>query len=344
MFRYIVAVLTPSGGETIEDTVGTLVNAVHVDDHGAVGDGTTNDTAAFIAAIAAANTIGGHVLIGKKTYVVPGDNGGGSLFAAFKLNAGQWLIGEDRETSIIKVTGDARGLQLSEEGSGCANLTFQGPGIGAGLLFNTGVVIYGNGVTIKDCLFKDFSGSANSNGGGGVLVLNLAALSNFKRGSSILNCDFTANVCGLNTYAGGEYINYSVGRLYANTTAIVNRGGNNKYSNLNFNANTTAFSLQTGSNDGHGVMSNCTVNHNTTNLLITSITQGFKFVGCMFYEGNITITGSTRIAFTGCDLVGSGTLTLTSNTSIKVGAECYYPTSGGDALTKVLTGTDISVV
>lgn len=338
----IIAVATPGVDETITDTVGTLINAVSIDDYGAVGDGTTDDTAALQAAVAT----GYHVWIPKnKTYAMPGVDFTGGIYATVKPAAGQYIIGEDRDTSILKIT-QYRGVQLSEFGSGCFNLTFQGAGQSAGMQYNTGIVVFGPGVRIEGCLFKGFSGTAASNGGGGVLIPNITAITGFKRGSNFFDNDFTDCKCGINTYGGGEYVSFSGGRIWLCETAIVNRGGNNKYSNFNITECGTGFSLQAGINDGHGSLVNSTVNHNTTNLTISGITLGFIFSSTFFGVGNITITTSNRIMFSACHLVGAGTLTLTSNTAngVKVGAECYYPTSGGDELTKVLTGNDIVIV
>jgi hypothetical protein len=336
----IISVL--GSGGTISGTVGTLINAVSVDDFGAVGDGTTNDTAALIAAVAT----GSHVFIPKnKTYAITGTDGGGvaGQLAAVKLAAGQYIIGEDKLTSIIKVNGNGRGVQIGNNGM-AANLTFQGAGTGAGHAFNAGLVTYGVGWVVDNCKFTAFSGNSSSIGGGGILVPQLLSFTDFKDGSTIKDCDFIANVTGLNILERGEYLNVTNIRALGNTTGIINRAGNNKFSNINAGGNGTGFSLQAGANDGHGVMSNCTLNHNTTNLAINGITLGFVFNAVMMYEGHISIISSDRISFSACHLVGVGTLTLTSNTSVKVGAECYYPTSGGDALTKSLTGTDISIV
>lgn len=306
---YIIAVNAGSG--TISGTVGTLINAVSIDDYGAVGNGTTDDTAALAAAIAT----GSHVFIPKnKTYRIVGTDGGGvsGLFAATKLNAGQMLIGEDRLTSVIKVTGNGRGVQV---GNNCvvSNLKFTGDS-GA---FNAGLALYGTGFILDGLTFTGFTGDNSANGGGGIFGIGWNALTNWMDGSTISNIDLISNTTGLNLPARCEYVNITNVRALRNTTGIVVRAGNTKLSNIQASGNTTGVAILSGTNDGHGVISNSTLNHNTTNLQIDGLTLGFKLVGVMMYAGNVTISSSERVIFVGCDFE-DGTTTLTANVTPKL--------------------------
>lgn len=317
----IIAVLSSSG--TIGGTTGTLINAVSPDDYGAVGNGTTDDTAALASAIAT----GYHVYIPKnKTYKVVGTTGNGSTtFAALVLGVGQKIIGEDRYTSKIKCTGNARGIQLSKN-SGVHNLTFVGNGMSSGQAFNAGLVTYDTGIIIDGCDFTDFSGDDTQNGGGGVYGTGNTSISpDFKDGFSIIDCDFYGNVCGLNLRERVEYVTVKGGRYLRNTVGLVNWAGNNIFEGLNVMGNTTGVKVRAGANDGHGTFSACRFNHNTTNVDVNGMTLGITFNGCHIYDGNVSIVSSTGVKFVGSDLVGVGSMTATSSTILITG--CRYPKS-----------------
>lgn len=320
----IIAVLSNSG--TISGTTGTLINAVSPDDYGAVGNGTSDDTAALAAAIAT----GYHVFIPKnKTYKVVGTTGNGSsTFAALVLGTGQKIIGEDRYTSKIKCTGNARAIQLGNN-SAVHNLTFVGNGIGSGQAFNAGVVPYNIGCIVDSCDFTDFSGTDSSNGGGGVFCIgNTSASPDFKDGYLITNSDFYSNVCGLNLIDRAEYVTVQGGRYLRNTTGIAMYSGNNSMLGLNVMGNGTGIKIRTGSNDGHSTFTGCRFNHNTTlNIDVNGITLGLTFSGCHSYGGSMSVASSTGIKFVGCDLVGGSSAAFTATSSTILIDGCRYPKS-----------------
>lgn len=83
---------------------GTL--PVNVRDYGARGDGSTNDTAAFVAAIAAAGAVGA-------IYVPPGIYRVSNLV----LSAEQVLFGAGRQASILKAVAGSTGIMITDNGN-----------------------------------------------------------------------------------------------------------------------------------------------------------------------------------------------------------------------------------
>ncbi len=122
--------LTPSSGSASVGHIGNgtgpvamtvqtkLRQTVNVKDYGATGDGTTNDTTAIQNAI---NASGGIIYFPAGTYSI----------TALTLAAGKQLIGENRETSILKLrsamtTGNGMVNGTSLTGIVIRNLTFDG--------------------------------------------------------------------------------------------------------------------------------------------------------------------------------------------------------------------------
>lgn len=91
----------------------------NVQAYGAIGDGTTNDRAAFVAAIAAAAAAGGVVHVPTGTYLI-----GGSTIA---LPANAKLVGSSQLGSVIKIGFDGTLFTLDDDNH-FAHLTFDGQG------------------------------------------------------------------------------------------------------------------------------------------------------------------------------------------------------------------------
>ena len=75
---------------------------------------------------------------------------------------------------------------------------------------------------------------------------------------------------------------------------------------MNISRNAVGVDLVSGTNDGHGMLSACNINHNTTaNLRVTSVLNGFTIDACNFYDGAITLTSSSDLKFDNC-IIGNG--------------------------------------
>lgn len=282
--------------------------------NGAVGDGVTNDTAAFTAAIATGKT----VYVPNGTYLITADT--------LTLNASQTIFGNG-EKSVLKTTGNGRIIQTANY-SNIIKLRFEGNGSGSA---QKGINLNNTSYCkVLGCTFSTFGGSEGDSGGGGIFT-GQSGNANYY-GSIISDCLFLNNTVGMNICNRGEYSNVSNSTFIGNTTGIYYRGGNVPFSNCNIIYNGTGVKMRDGDNEAHSSFNACAINHNTLNLDIDGVGLGHQFVGCLFYAGNVTVNNSVGIRFTGCDL-GVGTYTFSGTTS------AHLITGGRVGSTATVTGT-----
>lgn len=268
--------------------------------YGAVGDGVTNDA----VAVQAAENSGLKVFFGAKSYLI-------NTTVNFSDSEGALGCGN---LTIIKTTANitifnVQGQQISFE-----NMTFQGDASGSSqrgiaAVGNAGLTLNYIGNRIVNCRFvnfgsagvyaKDIVGSSSGGNHEGAFILDVVIFS---------GC---TNAIFWDTRA--EYNIATNFKAYNCTTAVRNLGGNNSFSQFHITGCTTAWLMNTGTNDGHSVAGPGEMTHNTTNLNIDNTTNGYLFLGVMFYAGNISISNSTAIRFNSCEF--GGTLTITINAS-----------------------------
>ena len=113
--------VTPSGATTARTLGEHLATLVNVRDHGALGDGVTDDRTAFEAAIAAAQTRGSPVYVPASStpYVL-----GGSLALS-----GVALLGDGPGSTLKLALSSGSALQLGGTGARLSRLRLLGPGV-----------------------------------------------------------------------------------------------------------------------------------------------------------------------------------------------------------------------
>ena len=130
---------------------------------------------------------------------------------------------------------------------------------------------------------------------------------------------------------------------------MLSRGGNNNITNCGFDLNIVGIQIDEdeGTNSGHGIIANCSLNHSDNNtgyglivkgtsgrMLVTGCnfyyskilldtTDGNIINGCGFSSMNVEIEHGNCNIITGCLAKGGVTIDITDNTVTKI-SECYY--------------------
>lgn len=116
-----------------------------------------------------------------------------------------------------------------------------------------------------------------------------------------------------------EYHQFTSVKTWNCYYGCINNGGNNSFVNCDFSgAKEIGFKIENPSdanpNNTHGMCVGCLFNHiknNTGNAVEISDTHnGYAFVGCQFFYGNISLTNTTGVVFEGCTC-GAISITVT---------------------------------
>lgn len=284
---------------------------INVRNVGAVGDGTTNDYAAFLKAITDAGEYG-LVYVPRGRYIITPASGNDIL----PLLKGQRIYG-DGVSSVIKTAYNGSLLYIGENQDDVQidHLRLVGSGSAANLSLQSLIFSYKAKRAVISDMFLDSCGGNGSNirYGGAIAVANVNNSSPYYQGAKINNVIIVNSRVGLYMSLEGEYCtitNLSIGN---GVTGAKLTGGNYIWSGGNVSGNTTGIIIDSSSNSAHGTISAVAFNHNTTAFTINKIQQGHVFTGCMFYYGNASITSSFGIKFVGCDFYGNGTYTFTDS-------------------------------
>jgi len=297
---------------------------------GAVGDGSTDDSTAIQAAI---NYVGSNSNVGihlgyNKNYRI-----GTVLNVTSNVTIKGWGA-----NSVISTGGNVQFFDVTGDNNQFLNIALTGSVVGGSGAANYGFQVYGNaGLTlyrinniIDGCIFTNMNTGVYSG-----LMVGTNASNKHEGGWTISNCIFTGCSTAINFAVRGEYNTVSNCKINSCTTGISCAGGNNTFIGGHVVDCTTGISILSGTNNAHGSCVGVKINHNTTNISC-SHTLGFTFSACQIYSGNVTLTGTGKTIFIGCQFgITSNTLTIT-NSPVHF-TSCEFDTVVG---TYTLTGTE----
>jgi len=133
----------------------------------------------------------------------------------------------------------------------------------------------------------------------------------------------------------GEYNSFSNFRALACEYGAYITGGNNSFSNPNFEMNRTGMYFTTGINPAHSTIIGGNINHSLSKGLdINGLTTGQQFNGVQILNNDIYVTSSDGAQFLNCDISAINIVVATStNTNFK---NCKFQTTP-----TVFTGMDL---
>lgn len=183
----LIGYVAAGTGGAVQTVQSKLRQIVNIKDYGAVGDGVTDDTLAVQRAIT--NSTGG-VFVPAGTYLITG----------VTLTTGKQLIGENRETSILK-------LKTALSGTGMINAT------------------YADGIVVENLTIDGSSLPGTKNGLINFFGCNSARIEN----NNIINTDQFAIACNSQSYTtirGNKVLmTQHVGAWIDTSTVVVGSGG-----------------------------------------------------------------------------------------------------------------------
>jgi hypothetical protein len=242
------------------------------------------------------------------------------------IPAGTSLFGSGKDTVIVlddSVT-EGAAIKLSTD-TIVSNLTITG---GENTITSTigtrhGILWKGTGTSgtspkngsVSECKITNF------NGGGITCESTSTGTVNFIHAKNcyIENCN-----AGINIQQSSEFNKFVNIRTFACWYSCVNQSGNNLFMHCDFSRSKVGFYIKnTGSypNNGHGSAVGCIFNHMNDNsgnaVEITETSNGFVFVGCQIFFGDIVIKNAKGIIFESC-IFGNGKTIKVTQDSLKV--------------------------
>lgn len=253
---------------------------------GAIGNGSTDDSAQIGAAITAASSAGGGtVLLGPKTYKATGL----SVPAGVALRGVGWrsALLTTANAPLISVTGEDVDLERFRIIGNATSVT------------NTSQIGISINAHWRLRMFKVLMESL-FNGVYAITTEGNLTNPNWSQGGELIGCETLLCQIGLNFDTRAEYLKVFGGRHHTNTLAVKVRGGNATFIGGDYNRNVDAFVLINGTNDSHGKAVGCNINHNTGyGIKATGIQNGFIFADCNIYESKILWDSSPGLVIKG---------------------------------------------
>ena len=298
---------------------------LNVFEYGAVGNGTTNDAAAFAATQAAA------ISTGSKLVVVPAGNYRISTQVDIDDDVTWLFLGANINTAT-----DTMHIFSAVEVNGWAVLgrvTLNGSLV-------TPAVADQVGLYIENCdryVVENVSAVAFKGKGfwltGDDAVGSLRGDRGQFSGCSAYDCTVGRQV---DAGAGAEYTTWTNWHASGNATGDIIGAGNTITSGFSIVDNDVGAKLVDGTNHGHGSYSNGNINHNTVNIEADDIVNGFTFSGVHIFEGEVQITNCAGIVIDGGILDADVVVTTGASHSWNYIRNMWCPASYGTVL---ITGT-----
>lgn len=260
--------------------------------YGATGDGTTDDAAAFTAAIAT----GKPVFIPKGTFL---------LNSTITLPVTCVIVGTGTN-SIIKTTSNSVIFNCPNGYVTIKDVRFLGSGRGTVTPYET---------TNPNQHAISFSGTSAKNvvinvlfqqmGGAAIYTINNVGIGSNYEGNQIVANRMEECWAGFYADFHGEYNVLSANTIYRCEYGFYSEAGNNSITGGNITACRTGIYIGSDAdNDGHCGSSNVKINHSLEySLRAENVLYGYFFDGCLFTLGDIYINNSNAIKFKDCEIV-----------------------------------------
>ena len=281
---------TPTGGTT---------DYVTPEDYGAVGDGSTDDTAPVQSAVSS----GSPVLL-KSLYAV----------TSFTVGTGAHIYGAGDSTSGIITTSNDTVMRIRGKNIIIENFKIVGNAAGT----KQKAISINNARSSKDPSFHNIIINHVYIRGTHTGLYAKANNGSKREGGYIATGNFIENcTIGVDCDTNAEYNTFVANKIVNCTTGFRNIGGNNSVNTGTIINCETGWYQGNGSNDGHSVATGLTINHSSTYSVNAQSSQyGYNFVGCVINSGSsggdILINSSSFIRFTSCEIVKND-ITITSS-------------------------------
>lgn len=284
-------------GTTIAGQIVATQSVANVRLFGAVGDGVSNDAAAFNMAKAT----GLPIYVPKGIYL---------LNSTIDIPSLTTIYG-DGQSTVLKTSLNQPIISITGSGVTVSSLRFEGSGRGGAGNYSTAnplqhaVQIIGdttvpdnfNKNTIKDCYFYNL-------GGAGFYIEQV--IGDFHEGNLVMNC--TAENCTWGFYCNvrGEYNSFVNCAATQCQIGLRRQGGNNNWIGGKLVDNRTGCYDEGGSNDGHSIVLGSAISHNIDyGIWSNGILYGNLYSGCMIYQNDIYMQGSDGVKLFGCDIIAT---------------------------------------
>ena len=171
---------------------------------------------------------------------------------------------------------------------------------------------------VDSCIIESFSGSA-------IYAHDTGTPTD--RNLLVSNCVLRNNGIGVYIRKDSEYNKVVNCAIVRNTYGILNRGGNNLIDNCGIDSNKIGIKVDAdeGSNNGHGNISNCTINHSNGNVgygLIVDGTGRMVISNCNFYYSNIKLANGDGNIINGCGFGSSAIIEVAEGASSRTDIIC----------------------